>query len=193
MTRFHQERPRTKCSKSEIASDFKSRRPNRKNFPQIAAKDAQIALSNWAICDLSPITAESQRRPLQIASDSRFAIRIANCNHTKSRDLEHLGPGTMKVHLICSVLEYQAKSVPNARPPRMSLYAFQGSRVSRAMLPKKAPHRIPSSSLRGGRDAQRFARIRKDSVSWTLHGGTQKAEKGQFLWGQILYTPTPPL
>ena len=36
------------------------------------------------------IAGESQRQALQTASDLRFAIRIANRNHTKLRDLEHL-------------------------------------------------------------------------------------------------------
>ena len=40
---------------SQIASDLKSRSPNRKNFPQTLSLSwaAQIALSNRAICDLS--------------------------------------------------------------------------------------------------------------------------------------------
>ena len=49
---------KAKCSKSQIAgsSDFKSRSPNREHFPQIAVKEAQIALSNRATCDLSPFS-----------------------------------------------------------------------------------------------------------------------------------------
>ena len=60
--------------KLQIASDFKSRRPNRKNFPQIASKDAQITLSNRAICDL---------RPFQIAKKLillEFSVSLENLN-----------------------------------------------------------------------------------------------------------------
>ena len=40
--------------KSQIASDLKSRSPNRKNFPpKSQSQSAQIALSNRAICDLN--------------------------------------------------------------------------------------------------------------------------------------------
>ena len=39
--------------KSQIASDFKSRSPNRKNFPKSLSRAGQIALSNRAICDLN--------------------------------------------------------------------------------------------------------------------------------------------
>ena len=79
--------------KSQIASDFKSRSPNRKNIPKSLSKTLQIAvqIARFVICSPFQIAAESQRRSLQIASDLRFAIRIANRNRTKSRDLEHLG------------------------------------------------------------------------------------------------------
>ena len=43
----------TKCSKSQIASDFKSRSPNRKNIPQIAVKNASNRNSNRVICGLN--------------------------------------------------------------------------------------------------------------------------------------------
>ena len=45
--------------KSQIASDFKSRSPNRKNIPQIAAKNASNRSSSQAICDLKPFSNRS--------------------------------------------------------------------------------------------------------------------------------------
>ena len=60
--------------------------------PKSLSKTLQIAIqiARFVILSLYQIAAESQRRALQIASDLRFAIRIANRNRTKSRDLEHL-------------------------------------------------------------------------------------------------------
>ena len=46
--------------KSQIASDFKSRSPNRKNILQIAVKNASNRSSNRAICDLKPFSNRSR-------------------------------------------------------------------------------------------------------------------------------------
>ena len=46
--------------KSQRASDFKSRSPNRKNIPRIAVKSASNRNSNRAICDLKPLSNRSR-------------------------------------------------------------------------------------------------------------------------------------
>ena len=84
--------------KSQIASDLKSRRPNRKNFPPIAASGS----SNRAICDSNLCSSRRWNRNAeclynksehwaflrrftmsQIAGDLRFAIRITNRNRNQ--------------------------------------------------------------------------------------------------------------
>ena len=71
--------------------------------PKLLSKTLPIAvqIARFVIRSLCQTAAESQRRALQIASDLRFAIQIANRNRTKSRDLENLvchGPFS----LVCS-------------------------------------------------------------------------------------------
>ena len=71
-----------KCSKSQIASDFKSLSPNRKNISQIAVKNASNRNSNHVICNLKAFFKSQKNRNAEpfkslVICHLRFESQIA--------------------------------------------------------------------------------------------------------------------